>query len=206
MIAFLIFTILYHISLNAALDPLLKYLPKTLEAEEEHLLSLEEGPSHNSQPMKAADKTASPSTGSEAAGNGFGDGSTAQKGGEPIGAPIEEHPSYEPTKKPNFFSKWLNPSKYQDYATLRRGVPKDFADVSYEPEIERNAYYNPAISSTPPILWIPRDEGGISRQEVAHTSRVIPISDEDASLDEKNKIIWDNEGGRPPIFEEKVYY
>ncbi|KAL8687083.1 MAG: hypothetical protein Q9224_005257, partial [Gallowayella concinna] len=43
MVIFLIFVILFHLSLNAALEPLLKYLPKSLEAEEQSLLAAEDG-------------------------------------------------------------------------------------------------------------------------------------------------------------------
>ncbi|KAK5177136.1 phosphate metabolism protein 7, partial [Cryomyces antarcticus] len=43
MIILLIFTALYHVSLNAAIDPLMKYLPKSLDAEERRLLDIENG-------------------------------------------------------------------------------------------------------------------------------------------------------------------
>jgi hypothetical protein len=57
-----------------------------------------------------------------------------------------------------------------------------------------------------PLLWIPRDGGGVSRREVRLTGRVIPITDEEAHLDEKNKVVWDKVGMKPPIWEEKVFY
>src|SRR6195952_1987565 len=53
MIAFLIFTILYHFSLNAALDPLLYSLPRSLEAEQEGLINaLESGTRNGSEDIK----------------------------------------------------------------------------------------------------------------------------------------------------------
>ena len=110
-----------------------------------------------------------------------------------------------PHKKPNMFSKWLRPDIYCDYPTMRRLVPTDFADIVYSPEIEGNAYFNPAITTGPTTIWIPRDGMGISRQEVAHTSKVNPISDEGAAFDENGKITWDQDN-HPPIFEEKTYY
>ena len=42
--------------------------------------------------------------------------------------------------------------------------------------------------------------------KIAATSKVIPITDEGATIDEKNNIIWDTEGARPPVWEEKVVY
>jgi len=177
MIVFLIFTVLYHIQLNDALDPLLNNLPKSLEAEEEYLRGelLEAGPN----------------TGGE----------LKEKNGDTTVLPASQ-------KKPNVFTKFFKPHVFSDYATLRRLVPHGLLDSDnlYEETVERNAYYPPSVTSETPLLWIPRDEGGVSRQEVAHTSKVIPITDEGCTFDEKNKLVWDQEGARPPLWIPKVYY
>ncbi|KAI9679230.1 MAG: hypothetical protein M1817_005249 [Caeruleum heppii] len=169
-VVMLIFTIIYHISLNAATAPLLKFLPKSLSSEEQSLLALEDG--HE------------------------------KHGGASV---IKDAPDATPTKKPNFFTKWLRPDKFTDYHTLRRLVPRAFAEIAYTPEVARDAYYDPAIASRTPLLWIPRDNMGVSRQEVRETSKVIPMTDEGAVLDDKNKIQTDQESS-PPIHEDKVYY
>jgi hypothetical protein len=174
MVIFLIFTILFHMSMNAALDPLLYNLPKSLEAEEESLMTQIES------------------------GNGSGihekDGNVAV--------------DTAPQKKPNFFAKWLHPEIYTDYATLRRLVPRSSVDVNsmYTEQVAKDAYFPPCVTAQTPLLWIARDDAGVSRQEVAHTSKVTPITDEGASFDENNKLTWDAEGARPPIWEEKTYY
>lgn len=193
MVAFLIFIILFHVSLNSAIDPLLVYLPKSLETEEEYLLSLEDG-----QPMAGDSEPDYQGTQATGAHGVSKDGSSS--------ATHEKKPPLPPHKKPNFFTKWLRPDKYTDYYTLRRLVPRNFADIVYAPETERNAYYNPAISSPTPVLWIPRDEMGISKQEIRHTSRIIPISDDDAFFDEKGNLAWNHEDARPPVWQEKIYY
>jgi hypothetical protein len=183
MVIFLAFCVIYHGALNAAVQPLLDYLPKSLEAEEEALLAREaaatDGVTH--------DNGAGPSNGAD---------TDPEKG-------ITVHHA---KPKPNLLVKFFRPDIYADYFTLRSLVPQDFADISYEPEVERDAYYQPCISATAPLLWIPRDAGGVSRQEVAHTSKVIDITDEDAYIDDKNKITWNEEKGIPPIYEEKIYY
>jgi len=86
-------------------------------------------------------------------------------------------------------------------------VPK-MINIRYESEEEQHAYFNPAVTAGPALLWIPRDPMGVSRQEVRDTSQSghIRITDEGATLDEKNKIVWDAEDGRPPIWERPVYY
>lgn len=177
----LIVTVLFHIWLRVAVGPLLTYLPKTLASEEESLLAVE---------------------------NGHGSGAKYEEDGlNGRNAKVSDGlNATAPHKKPNFLAKWLRPDKYCDYYTLRRLVPQGYAElVSYSPEKERNAYYHPAIASETPLLWIPRDQGGVSRQEVRHTSKVIPITDERAHLDEKNKIIT-NQEEKPPIHEETIYY
>ena len=110
-----------------------------------------------------------------------------------------------PHKKPNMITKFLRPDIYTDYATMRRLVPKDIL-IHYSQGEEDNAYFHPSVTNFTPLLWVPRDPLGVSRQECAQTSEVIPMTDEGAYLDEKNKIVWDAEDGRPPIYQEKVYY
>lgn len=186
----LIVTVLYHIWLHIAIGPLLRYLPKTLASEEESLMAVENG--HSS----AAEYD-------EEDGLNRRNGKASNKAMRVLS---ESPSSPAPHKKPNFLSKWLRPDKYCDYYTLRRLVPRGYAElITYPHEKERNAYYHPAIASETPLLWIPRDQGGVSRQEVRQTSRVIPITDEGAYLDEKNKIIT-NQEEKPPIHEETIYY
>lgn len=180
MILMLIFTVLYHISFTSALGPLLQYLPKSLDAEERLLLAKD---------------------GMDREGNVM-----HEKGVEETTTTTNGHGTTRaPHKKPNFFTKWLRPDVYTDYATMRRMVPKDI-EIRYEPEIEHDAYFDPAITSQTPLLWIPRDPLGISRQECADTSKVIPITDDGASLDAAGKIVWDAEDGRPPIYQQQIYY
>lgn len=174
MILFLIFTALYNIALNSALDPLLNYLPKSLDAEERGLVEAERNAASGEpvDPEKAA-----------------------------VIIPKEATPH----KRPNMLTKFLRPDIYTDYHTMRRLVPKDIP-IEYTPEGEEEAYFHPSVTSRTPLLWIPRDPVGMSAKEVHESSRVIPITDEGAYLDDKNKVVWDAQDGRPPIYTEKVYY
>ncbi len=190
MIVFGIFCVLFHISLNSALAPLFKYLPKSLEAEEESLLAIEDG--------RAGGDGMAYEKGHHATTSISRNGNSSSSDGK--GLPAAPH------KKPNFITKFLHPEIYTDYETLRRLVPRGFAEIVYNPITERDAYYHPAISSPTPLLWIPRDRMGVSRQECRHSSKIIPMTDESASFDEKNKLVWDHEEGRPPIYQEKIYY
>ena len=204
MIIFLVFVIIYHISMNAAMEPLLNYLPKNLEHEEEALLTQDR--KHPASNESVFDH------------NGDSSASKVNNGGARVDAPLStvdgaqsekaltDGPLPAKQKKPNFFTRWLRPDKYENYAALRQLVPSEGEPTAYAPEVERDAYFHPAVVAETPLIWIPRDPAGVSRQEVAHTSRVTACTDEDAWLDEKAKIQWNVESGRPPIFEEKPDY
>ncbi|OBU00217.1 hypothetical protein VE01_01671 [Pseudogymnoascus verrucosus] len=203
MVVALVGTVLFHIAMNSALDPLLYNLPKSLEAEEE-LLALESGTS-----------TVTPGVvGAQNGEKSLEDGESANPAllaSEATGEKTVVALPAAPHAKPNILTKFLKPHIYADYATLRRLVPHDVAGAvsNYSPEVERDAYLPPSVKSETPLLWIPRDEMGISKQEIAHTAKVIPITDEGAALDEKGAVYWvaeKEEGARPPIWEEKTYY
>lgn len=180
MIVFLVASVLFHVSLNSAITPLLYCLPKSLEVEEESIQALEN--SHSGvKDVNAVTTEAGP---------------MSSNGSKDLPAPH---------KKPNLFTKWLHPEKYTDYQTLRRLVPQDMPEITYSEQIESHAYFNPAIAMPTPLLWIPEDTMGISKQEIAHTSKVTPITDQGASLNDKGKVVWD-ETTQAPIYDEKIYY
>jgi len=185
MIITLVFTALYHISLNTAISPHLEALPKSVAAEEERLL-IADGHYGDAAAKEAAQES-------------------AQETFDAQGNPALATPA--PHKRPNILTKFLRPDIYTDYATLRRIVPQA-EPVVYSREVEENAYYNPAITSELDIIWIPRDPLGVSREAVRDTGKILPITDEGAHLDEKNNIVWGGQYDQeqPPIYQEKVYY
>jgi hypothetical protein len=187
MIILLIFTFLYQSSLNAALRPLTTYLPKSIAAEENRLQGAEHGNGNGTSNNQIP--SASP-TNPVAAGV-----ATAEKHPQPAG------------KRANLFSRFLRPDLHSNYASMRALVPRSIS-VGYPEDIAAEAYYNPAIASPTPLLWIPRDRLGLSARAVRDTGKVLPITDEAAELDyETNKIKWDAErDAKPPIYEEKIYY
>ena len=187
-IVLLVICALYHAALNMALKPALRFLPRSHEGEPNVLLQTEEGAvSKHTDGETVPEKGEVPSSGDTANGKG---------------SPTETSPQ----KKENILTKLLG--KYLDHEKYNHLVPDDFAEIEYAEEIEQHAYYDPAITAKPPILWVPRDAGGVSQEECAHTSKITPITDEAASFDDKGKLTWDMEGtdGKPPVYEEKIYY
>ncbi|KAL2176782.1 uncharacterized protein P884DRAFT_300207 [Thermothelomyces heterothallicus CBS 202.75] len=197
MVAFLVFTVLFHISLNSALNPLLYNLPLTLLAEEEESGRL-------LHPEKSVSAEPAASTAENKAG------SKEDRAAEDLDATEARVREAREARKAagagNPFTRFLKPWVYADYAVLRRLVPRSLDLDSYPDEVAANAYYPPSVTSAPPLLWVPRDPAGVSRQEVAHSGRVIPITDEGCELDEKGRLVWDREKTRPPVWEEKIYY
>ncbi|CEI68570.1 hypothetical protein FVEN_g5283 [Fusarium venenatum] len=197
MVIFLIFSILFHITMAKALNPLLYNLPRSLEVEEERIQQSTQGSEIEDGQVLSGHTATNNTTNTDQNGD-----SKSTRVGKfvPGGAGGVQ-------KKGNFFSKWLKPWIYADYATMRQLVPHESnMGLDYSEEVERDAYFPPSITSETPILWIPADPAGISKQEVLHTSKVIPISDEGCTLNDKNNIEWDTEGARPPIWTEKIYY
>ncbi|KAK0629621.1 hypothetical protein B0T17DRAFT_487473 [Bombardia bombarda] len=192
MVIFLIFTVLFHISLNSALNPLLYNLPLTLLAEEEsRLLDGEAANGVAPGPSTSHDAEKSTTNGVDSVESAKLAAAQAATAGN---------------KKPNFLTKFLKPWIYSDYLALRALLPTGIDLDPYSEEIVRDAYLPPSVTSVVPLLWIPSDLAGVSKQEIAHTSKVIPITDEGCELNDKGKLEWDREATRPPVWEEKIYY
>lgn len=198
MVVFLVFTILFHLSLNSALNPLLYNLPLTLLAEEEGAAKLLgdaeaglDGPSITVQTQQ------------QPKGDMNGDGVVD----DTEDAVAHARAARKATgKEGNFLTRFFKPWIYADYAILRNLVPRGVHLEPYSDEVAANAYFPESVTSGTPLLWIPADAAGVSKQEVAHTGKVIPITDEGCELNEEGKLVWDVEGTRPPVWEEKILY
>jgi hypothetical protein len=85
----------------------------------------------------------------------------------------------------------------------------------YTQQEHDEAYVHPAIITECPIVWIPRDKYGLSRQEIATSKQAVGkdllnVTDEEAWFNEKGKIDWrhEDEGDlrRVPIWEQEPVY
>ncbi|KAF2729287.1 DUF221-domain-containing protein [Polyplosphaeria fusca] len=120
----------------------------------------------------------------------------------------------KPTRIPGFVARIINPEK-NSVANLSKSLDQ-FYHKAQEPlpiEIQKRAYFNPAVTSPTPILWIVKDEMGISEREVRDTSKAVnglTITDQQATFNEKNKVAW-KEGDQgfatnAPIWEDRIVY
>ncbi|KAK0391789.1 hypothetical protein NLU13_1288 [Sarocladium strictum] len=95
---------------------------------------------------------------------------------------------------PSAFAKWLHPETYEDFIALRKMLPHEdhLPDIVYCEEDRRfRDYLPPEMTAPKPTIWIPEDEGRVSRQEVAHTRKLASISDVGARLDNQGRVIID---------------
>lgn len=171
----LVFTIVYHKALNAAIDPLLASLPRTLLVQEEAAIA----EAHNVE-----------------AGT----------------APISEEPkSKDETSvenKPGLLAKFLNPHIHANFEYFQKIIPQSKLDPRYlyDPLAADEAYLPPSVKSQPILLWIPKDTIGISDEEVAIVDKITPITNDGATISDENKITWNPESSRPPIWRPNVFF
>lgn len=119
-----------------------------------------------------------------------------------------------PSRLPAFLRKIINPEK--NSITMLSAQLEQFYHKPQEPlplEIAKRAFFNPAVTSPTPTLWIVHDDMGISQREVRNTTKAVPglhITDEQATFNEKNKVEWSGaEFGKArdaPVYEEHIMY
>ena len=165
MIIFLIATALFHAVMRNALKPLMEYVPDSYEGAD--ILRLFSSAETGSYDMS---KNASePSVAQSAQGRKIS------------------------SMKAGILARFFDPRKFKSHSDVTSELTNFGKPVTYLAEDEQAAYYDPAIWSPLPQLWIVRDPMGISRQEVKDSSEVIPITDEGAVFNEKNKVEWKQE-------------
>lgn len=177
---FLACTAIYHALMRHALKPLTIYLPDSYDDEDQLAM------------FSYSD-------------NGSYDYAQA-------GVPPSEAPSAAPSKwcarKAALLGRLFDPGKFKSHEIVKGLVPWHPLP-EYQAEEEEQAYFDSAVKSPVPRLWIVRDEMGISRQEVRDSSEVVHITDDYAAFDGKNKIVWEKDGTEAvnmPIYEKRIDY
>lgn len=197
MVILLVFTILFHAALYYTLNPLITYLPKTLEADARESEDEPTGDGNGAGPDKTDNDIVSPTQ----------DQTTESKKSPPVVevAHVEAN-NHAGGQNPGRLARFFKPHIYEDYAAMRRLLEsKDLVSTTEEIDegLVRDAYLPPAVWAELPHLIIPRDEMGISTQECQATGEILPCTDDAAKLDERNRIVVDNDKMREILFAEK---
>ncbi|KAJ4015809.1 hypothetical protein NW752_006732 [Fusarium irregulare] len=104
-----------------------------------------------------------------------------------------------PDQPPTFLQRFLHPEVYEDFIALRKLIPfEELPDADYAGDEKLSNYWPPELWMPKPVLWIPRDEARVSRQEVAHTRKITPITDVGVTMNEKGLLIVDVEAAPFP--------
>lgn len=134
-------------------------------------------------------------------------GPSATNGASPIAPP-------RASRLPGFLQRLINPER-NSTASLSSSLDQ-FYHQPQEPlpvDIQKRAFFNPAVTSPTPVLWIVHDDMGLSEREVRETKKAVPtleITDEQAVFTEKNKVLWkgqeEGKAREAPIWEERIMY
>jgi len=80
-------------------------------------------------------------------------------------------------------------------------------------EIQKRAFFNPAVTSPTPVMWIVRDDMGLSEREIRDTKKACPglqMTDDQAVFNEKGKVFWkgveDGHSKEAPVYDERIMY
>ena len=100
---------------------------------------------------------------------------------------------------------FLEPNLFASVNTLRPWLqdPATADDFPHYSDDEvKNAYLNPALTSKTPKAWIPKDQHGISTQEIEENKKAgVPTTDDGAELDSQGDLQWDmDDFSKAPIF------
>ncbi|KAF8245413.1 DUF221-domain-containing protein [Wilcoxina mikolae CBS 423.85] len=191
-------TVMFHITLNRAFGPLLTYLPITLEDDavirdqefareqderrRKNILGREEVPGENLNDALARRERA------EEGGDSSSGGIEMKRISNEKSAPDPEagqHRGDPPA------------------LALFQDIADDIEDLTPEErdQLVARAFQHPAIRAKRPVIWIPRDDLGVSDDEIRRTMKFsdkVWISNEYASVDRKGKVQY---ARSPPDFD-----
>jgi hypothetical protein len=125
-----------------------------------------------------------------------------------------QHHAPKASRMPAFLRKIFNPDKHSIHA-LSASLD-EFYHTPQEPlpiEVQKRAFFNPSVTSPTPVIWIVRDDMGISQREMQDSMKAVPglrVTDEQSGFDEKGKAYWEGVGDgkarEAPVFEERIVY
>ncbi|KEY74939.1 hypothetical protein S7711_01288 [Stachybotrys chartarum IBT 7711] len=173
-------TVLYNLMTNRYLEPLEKHLPTDLATQLEN-------------------DEAAPLLGSAEQGD-----SHIRHWGRQAHVPRKILDPFERFFEPRFFAT------HQAIQRWIREGDEDFEEeaTTYSDEELAKAYMNPALTSSTPIVWLPRDDVGVSRNEIAENKEAgIMATDGGAWVDEKTRLRWnDGDFKDVPLLNKGVNY
>ena len=183
-------TVIYNALMNRYLEPLEKYLPADLA---------------NTQ---AADNESAPllAQAEEARGDGDAQSNVQQ---------LAQH-ARVPSGVVDPLARFLEPNIFASYHAMRAWLREDesgYRDMvedvpDYSGDQLKKAYVNPALTSSTPLIWLPKDGTGASGNEVRENEKAsLKASDQAAWIDGKGRVHWDGQNFQEvPIWKAETRY
>lgn len=193
-------TMVYHVLTNRYLKPLEDHFPHDLVAED---ANRRENIDPEQQPLLSSAGMQPQQDNDNADSTNPDDHSHIQRLGR------EAHiPSRVLTPLATFFEPHVYASRTAMRQFLRNTAAEMDPPPQYSDEEVRNAYRNPSFRSSTPVVWLPRDQYGLSKGEIESLGKEgIEASDEGAWVDGKGKVDFEKQDlSALPVWKKAVAY
>jgi hypothetical protein len=111
-------------------------------------------------------------------------------------------------EKGGLFARYLFHGEKSSYSKLRNQLSSDFPGQPVQripAQVKALAYFHPAITAPDPIVWIAKDEFGISEEQIKELRGVVNIVDSGAKIDGKGNVVWNEEDlTDAPLWKERI--
>ncbi|KAK7519109.1 hypothetical protein IWZ03DRAFT_164761 [Phyllosticta citriasiana] len=211
MIVLFISTVLYQYLMHQTLKPLTELLPRNLLSESEREYEDYES-NHENQPLlsPAPETVDQPAAGDINAHHSGGTNPSATTTPARINA-LTAYQAKLDQDRAHWLRRLFAPHTASAAAISQALHPSLKTPVpEYSQNVARKAFVNPAIAREPPVLWIVKDEMGMSAREVRENKDEVEgleVSDRGAWLDKKNRVRWDEDRLREmPLWKGRVIY
>lgn len=117
-----------------------------------------------------------------------------------------------PQKVISPIARFLEPHVYASHKAMRAFLARTGAETDPAPEYSeqdlKKAYQNPSLTSKSPVIWLPRDNYGLSKKEVESLgAEDLEATDEGAWVDSKGKVDFERSDLRGlPVWKQPKAY
>lgn len=195
-------TVLFHVQMNIAFDNLIKVLPNTcmrpLDGESETVSwkdprTLGETRKLQNEKSPFSDNEEDEYNTAANQQNGLEHFDAISNRETVLNEPLLIEGDRSDLAKPNLVLRYLQPWKYLTYHDLKEYIPDSY--WNYDEKGNEGEYDCPDLKAECPMVWIPRDDMGLSKVQIEAFRGVVPISDENATFDARGRIVY---SGSPP--------
>lgn len=206
MVVFLVVVIIFQILFDRAIAPMEQHMPLELLNGNKFSMTIMEQTVDEQQLKHETAEAGASSRGNSTVPTETGFSKVEEVGDQPGSHAQSKSPPF------NFLSRRIEPLALKFYEESKKIVPDSEDSESWIPtytsEEYEQSYVNPAITDQRPTIWLAKDGSGVSSMLVAENREAnIQSTDSFAELDEKNKLVWQEDQVREmPLWQRLVRY